>query len=251
MTADCLAAARRGAGLVVAGGGSSALSESRWPSKIAVSHGRLFSVRTAQILAAAPASFNGPATSRSCMPRPLVPSFTTMIGRSVVSGAFDRDFNSPRHSARRPLTELALPRSTPNSVRCSATFGSVNSSSASLADDADATTSGIGLATMALRALLGSISFPAAGSSGAIIDCAATSGVAGEAFAISDVAVSAFAVSAFAVSGLVGSILAVSILAVSDFPISVFAASFATDETVAKPGSAALAAGFPETGVSA
>ena len=105
------------------GGGSSAFSDSRWPSKIAVSQGRLFSVRTAQILAAAPASFSGPATRRSCMPSPLVLSLMTMIGRNAASGAFDLDFNSPRHSMRRPFTELAVPRSTPNSVRRSETFG--------------------------------------------------------------------------------------------------------------------------------
>ena len=85
---------------------SSAFSESRWPSKTVVSQGRLFSVRTAQILAAAPASFSGPATSRSCMPSPLVPSLITMIGRSAVSGAFDLDFSSPRHSARKPVDRI-------------------------------------------------------------------------------------------------------------------------------------------------
>src|SRR6266576_764997 len=42
---------RRGVGLAAVGGGSSDVSDSRWPSKIAVSQGRLFSVRTAQILA--------------------------------------------------------------------------------------------------------------------------------------------------------------------------------------------------------
>src|SRR5438445_1193866 len=113
---------RRGIGLAAVGGGSSDFSDSRWPSKIAVSQGRLFSVRMAQILAAAPAPFNGPATRRSWMPSPPVASLMTMIGRNAASGAFDLDFNTPSHNARRPFTELALPRSTPNSVRRSETF---------------------------------------------------------------------------------------------------------------------------------
>ena len=45
-----------------------------------------------------------------------------MIGRNVVSAAFDLDFRRPRHSARRPATEFAPPTSTPNSVRCTATL---------------------------------------------------------------------------------------------------------------------------------
>jgi hypothetical protein len=40
---------RRGIGLAAVGGGSSDFSDSRWPSKMAVSQERLFSVRTAQI----------------------------------------------------------------------------------------------------------------------------------------------------------------------------------------------------------
>ena len=112
-----LAAPLRGCAACSAAGGSSAFIERRWPSNTAVSQGRSFSVRTAQIFAAAAASLSGPATSRSCMPSPLVPSLITMIGRSAASGAFDRDFSSPRHSARRPSSELAPPTSTPNSVR--------------------------------------------------------------------------------------------------------------------------------------
>jgi hypothetical protein len=59
----------------------------RWPSKIVVSQLRLFSLSTAQILAAAPASRSGPATSRSCKPKPLALSLMTMIGRSSKTGA--------------------------------------------------------------------------------------------------------------------------------------------------------------------
>src|SRR6202790_3902901 len=180
--AACLPPLRRcGAGLIVeAGTGSSPFRESRCPSKIAVSQLRLFSFRTAQILAAAPASFSGPATSRSCIPSPLVPSLTTMIGRKAASGALDFDFKSPRHSARNPGSELALPRSTPKSVRWSATFGAVVSSgSASSAGGVDATTSEIGPAVSTLGGGVGSISFAAEGSGGAMIDFDATSGVDG------------------------------------------------------------------------
>src|SRR6266567_2678625 len=148
---------RREEGFDAAGGGagSSPVTESRCPSKTAVSQFRLFSVSTAQILAAAPASFNGPATSRNCMPGPLLASLITMIGRSAVSGAFDRDFDSPRHSARRPATELAVPRSTPNWVRWTATFGAVSSSASASLTGAEATTSGIGLAVTGLTGLAG------------------------------------------------------------------------------------------------
>src|SRR5437899_7743626 len=223
---------RRGVGLAAVGGVSSDFSDSRWPSKIAVSQGRLFSIRTAQILAAAPASFNGPATRRSWMPSPPVASLMTMIGRNAVRVAFDLDFNSPSHNARRPFTELALPRSTPNSVRRSETFGAASSSaSASVADGATATTSGIGLAITGFGALPGSISLPAAGSGGAIIDCAAISGVAGEGFADSGLTVSAFTISAFAASSL----------ALSALAASVFAASFAAEYTAAGPGSVVAA----------
>src|ERR1700681_1559761 len=110
------------------------------------------------------------------MQRPLLPSLTTMIGRSVVNAAFDLDLRSPRHSARKPLSELAPPTSTPNSVRCTARLDAAGdaSASASSPDGADATTSGSGGATGS-----GSISFPAAKSGGAMIDFDAMSGVAG------------------------------------------------------------------------
>ena len=93
-----------------------------WPSNTAVAHGRSFSTMVAQILAAAAASVSGPATSRSCMPSPLLPSLITMIGCSAASGALDRDLSRPRHSARKPPTELAPPTSTPNSVRLTASW---------------------------------------------------------------------------------------------------------------------------------
>ena len=101
------------AGLVAAG--SSVFMARRWPSNTAVSHALLFSISAAQILAAAAASTSGPATSRNCIPVPLLLSLTMMIGRSAASWEFD--FSRPRHSARKPPIELALPTSTPNSVR--------------------------------------------------------------------------------------------------------------------------------------
>src|SRR6185437_1878621 len=87
----------------------------------------------AQILAAAAASVSGPATSRNCMPSPLLPSLITMIGCSAASGAFDRDLSRPRHSARKPPTELAPPTSTPNSVRLTASWGEVCGAGAAVA----------------------------------------------------------------------------------------------------------------------
>src|SRR5260370_101264 len=125
----------------------------------------------AQIFAAVAASLSGPATSRNCMPSPLLLSLTTMIGRSVPNGAVDFDLRSPRHSARRPLSELAPPTSTPNSVRCTACDSSLSALSPG---GADATTSGLGGVTGS-----SSISFPAAESGGAMIDFGAMSGVAG------------------------------------------------------------------------
>ncbi|MBN9147404.1 MULTISPECIES: hypothetical protein [unclassified Nitrobacter] len=94
----------------------------RWPLNMAVSHVRPFSDRTAQIFAASAASDSGPATSRNCMPRaPLLRSFSAMIGRSEVS-SFASDFRILRHNNRKPLIELALPRSMPKSV-CAAGIG--------------------------------------------------------------------------------------------------------------------------------
>ena len=117
------ACAAGGAAWRRAAAGSSAFMARRWPSNTVVSQGRSFSIRPAQIFAAAAASLSGPATSRSCMPSPLLPSLITMIGRNVVSAAFDLDFRSPRHSARKPGSELAPPTSTPNSVRWTAELG--------------------------------------------------------------------------------------------------------------------------------
>ena len=186
------------AGLAAAGlstaAGSSVVIASRWPSYTVVSQERSFSVRPAQIFAAAAASPSGPATSRSCMPSPLLASLITMIGRNVASAALDLDFSSPRHSARKPLTELAPPTSTPNSVRCTASLGAVAAAvSASVLSEGEAaaTTSGIGDAVnifsglsglsgfAAFSGLSGSISFEAAASGGPIIDFSATSGAAG------------------------------------------------------------------------
>src|ERR1700676_1824409 len=146
-----------------------------------VSHGRSFAIRPAQIFAAAAASSSGPATSRSCMPSPLEPSLITTIGRNVVKAAFALDFRSPRHSARKPLSEFALPTSTPNSVRCTATFAGAASDASDPASSAggDAATSGRGAFSTPFMGFSGSISFEAAASGGAMIDFDATSGVAG------------------------------------------------------------------------
>src|SRR5258708_10135013 len=144
----------RGAGLTEAGGSSAFMGRS-WPSNTVVSHGRWLSSKAAQIFAAAAASASGPATSRSCMPSPVVLSFTTMIGRNAASAVFDL---RPRHSARRPPSELAPPTSTPNSVLWTASLDDAaqgGSRSASSADAAGATTSGIGDAVTAFAAVSG------------------------------------------------------------------------------------------------
>src|SRR5436190_11271882 len=183
-----------GAGLVNSGfevaACSSAFIARRRPSKTAVWQGRLFSIMPAQIFAAAAASLSGPATSRSCMPSPLLPSLTTIIGRSVVNAAFDLDFRSPSHRARNPGSEFAPPTSTPNSVRWMASLGAVaGAASGSMfsAAGADATTSGVGVGDVAVAALSGSINFAAAPSGGAMIDLAVTSGGDGASAAILDV----------------------------------------------------------------
>src|SRR5712675_670681 len=131
----------------------------------------------AQIFAAVAATLSGPATSRNCMPSPVLLSFTTMIGRSAANDAVDFDLRSPRHSARRPLNELAPPTSTPNSVRCTAGWepASCDASASALSPDA-AEAAGPGLGGGSAS---GSISFPAAESGGAMIDFDAISGAAG------------------------------------------------------------------------
>ena len=82
-----------------------------------------FSIMTAQILAAAAASLSGPATSRNCIPAPVLLSLIMMIGCNAANGAFDRDLSRPRHSARKPPTEFAPPTSTANSVCLHLDFG--------------------------------------------------------------------------------------------------------------------------------
>ncbi len=162
---------------------------------------RLFSVRTAQIFAAAPASFNGPATSRSCMPSPLLPSFTTMIGRSVdkrrvrsrfqepapqraqavhrIGGAdVDTELGPPERNLRahrfrrhRPMAPPPRPPGS-GSRRCRS-------------------------GTCSARSV-----FAAAASGGAMIDREAISGVAGDGFAASGFAMSALACPVLAEFGL-------------------------------------------------
>ena len=161
----------------------SVFMERRWPSNMVVAQARSFSIMPAQIFAAAAASLIGPATNLSCMPSPLLLSLMTMIGRNVVSAAFDLDLRSPRHSARKPGSEFAPPTSIPNSVRWTANLGAADAesdSAASSAGEVEATiTSGMGSAVMVFGGALGSINFPAAGSGGPIMDFAATSGVGG------------------------------------------------------------------------
>ncbi len=147
---------------------------------------RLLSIRTAQIFAAAAASLSGPATSLSCMPSPLLPSFTTMSGCKAVSAAFDLDLSRPRQSARKPATEFAVPTSTANSVRWTVDVIGAASALASSADGAAATTSGAAAAAGASGGASGAVNFAAAASGGAIIDLAGISGVAGVAVGVFD-----------------------------------------------------------------
>src|SRR3979490_1271430 len=124
------------------------------------------------------------------MPSPLLFSFTTIIGRSVINinGAFDFNLSRPRHSARKPPIELAPPTSTPNSVRRTASLAAADGSSgcAAAADATAATPSGIGAAVTVFAGASGSISFAAGVSGGASIDFDAISGggVAGGAFVV-------------------------------------------------------------------
>jgi hypothetical protein len=170
------------AGLISTGVVSSGLRARRWPSKMAVVQGRSFAIIDAQIFAAAAASLIGPATRRNRIPNPLLPSLITMIGRSAIKGPFDLDLRSPRQSARKPGMEFAPPRSTPNSVRWIEGLGTFAAESVSVSSSlggADATISGIGAAVMTFGGCMGSSSFGAAGSGGAIIDFEAISEVGG------------------------------------------------------------------------
>src|SRR5262249_46086628 len=119
--------------------------------------------------------------SRSCMPSPLLRSLMTMIGLSAARSVFD--LTSPRQSARNPPTELALPRSTANSVRC--TLVETLSGAASLSPEGCAAAvsgdaGGAGLAGSLARSLAGS-SLEAAGSAGAISDFGGKSELTGAA----------------------------------------------------------------------
>jgi hypothetical protein len=117
------------------------------------------------------------------MPIPPLPSLTTMIGSSFASAEFD--FRRPRHIARKPLTELAPPTSTANSVRWMAGLEDVVwDESGSV--DADVTISA-GAKVLA-AAFSGSSNFAAAASGGAISDGGAISGGAGEAADMLDAA---------------------------------------------------------------
>ena len=102
----------------------------------------------------------------------------TIIGRSFANAPLERDFRSPRQSARKPGIELAPPTSTPNSVREATSSGVAADEAASGASDAfsaTAATSGIDADGGIFGSEGGSSNFPAAGSGGAIIDFDATS----------------------------------------------------------------------------
>jgi hypothetical protein len=109
----------------------------------------------------------------------------TMIGRNVVSAAFDFDLKSPRQSARNPATEFAPPTSTPNSVRCTGSLGAADSEpspSTTLSSSAtEATTSGKGAAVIVFAGLSGSVDFAGAGSVAVVIDFVVTTGAVGTA----------------------------------------------------------------------
>src|ERR1700730_9427968 len=141
------------------------------------------------------------------MPSPLLPSLITMIGCNVVSAAFALHFKSPRHSARRPATELAPPTSTPNSVRWTGTCSAAAAGAgdfASSAAETEATTAGgggAGAATTASAGFSGPISFEAAASGGAISDLDAISDVAGGATGVTAGGVGAACATAAAVAG--------------------------------------------------
>src|SRR5579883_424805 len=132
------------------------------------------------------------------MPRPVRPSRMTTIGFSAPSSAFT--CRTPRQSARKPPSELAVPRSTAKSVRFTATLpSSARGSSVALADattsDAAAgavsgpllsalastlasailmsaalASAGLMSDSLASAALAASINFGAAGSGGPMID---------------------------------------------------------------------------------
>jgi hypothetical protein len=129
----------------------------------------------AQIFAAAAASLSGPATSLSCVPSPLLASFTAMSGRKAASAEFDFDLSRPRHSARKPATEFAVPTSTANSVRWTVDAAGAASS----VNGAAAITTGASAAAGVSGGVSGAVSFAAGASGGAMIDFAGISGVAG------------------------------------------------------------------------
>jgi hypothetical protein len=171
-------AGRTAAGLAEAAGSSSFIA-SCCPSNTVVSQlVRLPSIRTAQIFAAAAASLSGPAANLSCMPCPVLLSFTTMIGRKAASAEFDFDLSRPRHSARKPPTEFAVPTSTANSVRWTVDAAGTASACASSAGEAAATASGPAAAG-ASGGTSGAVSLAAAASGGAMIDFAGISGAVG------------------------------------------------------------------------
>jgi hypothetical protein len=90
----------------------------------------------------------------------------------------ERDFRSPRQSARKPGIELAPPTSTPNSVREATSSGAAADEADSGSSDAfgaTEATSGVDADGGIFGSEGGSSNFPAAGSGGAMIDFDATS----------------------------------------------------------------------------
>src|SRR5262249_49030575 len=130
----------------------------------------------------------------SYMPAPVLLSLIMMIGRRLASSGLD--LIKPCHSARRPPIELALPISTANRVCWTAIAGaggSLSPASGAVAGAAAATSVAgtasaldfSALSASAFSAFSGCTSFEAAGSSGAMIDFDATSGIVGS---VADVA---------------------------------------------------------------
>ena len=177
----CTGSAGTGGGAASPSGASSAFIERRWPSKIVGLAAPLVLAQDGADLGGCAASFSGPATSRSCMPSPLVPSLITMIGRSAASGALSR-FQTARATARAGPRPNWRRRDRPR-TRCagSAAFGASGSRPLSSSAVRRAPLRGIGVArdrrfaAWPVRSAL-----PAAGSGGAMIDLEATSGVAGD-----------------------------------------------------------------------
>ena len=168
-----------------------------------------------------------------------------MMGCNVASSEFD--LINPRHSARKPPIELALPTSTANSVRCTAALGEAASDASGSFALTDAVTSGGDAAASSAFAITGfsiSLSFWAAASGGAGMDFAATSGVAGADGVIVGAVEGAGAATAVgeAIGGF-GSLAAASVRGFSDFGAGSAFGAGSVLATVAADGATAVVAG--------